>query len=286
MAALRKTPTPTNGGSGVGTNYTTAVDTEIEALWTCVPTFLTSIGGSANAITATSDTALVTGIAAYSRPMAFWLIPTASNTAAVTINIDTAGIVNVVDKDGNGLVAGALVANRLHLIIWDGTQFRVFSSPTPALQPTPAPDIILQEQQSLGVGGGTFTTGSWQLRTLNTVVRNVVAGASLASSILTLPAGTYAVEWSAPANSVSGHMSRLYNVTDSAIIATGSSEYSNTGGNYANTRSEGLFVFTLTATKNIRLEHACGSTQATTGLGEPSGMATEIYSWLRAWKTA
>lgn len=287
MAALRKTPTSTNGGSDVGTTYAQAVDTEIEALWTCAPIFLTTIGGTANAITASSDSALVGAIAAYARPMSFWLTPATTSTSSVKINIDGIGLVDVFDKDGNGLAAGALVAGRQHLITWYGTAFRLFSSPTPAIQSTPAPDIILQEHQPQNTAGGTFTAGAWQTRALNTAVRNVIAGASLSSGVLTLPAGTYCAEWSAPAVNVTGHVTRLFNVTDSLAVANSASvtDYIVGGANVTG-RSVGKVVFTISASKGIRLEHFCLSTQTTNGFGQQANIATEIYSWMNVYKIA
>lgn len=286
MPAVRKTPTSANGGSDVGIPFSTAVDTEIEALWLCAPQFLTSIGGSANAITASSDAALVSPVLAYVRPMAFWLVPASDNTLTVTINIDVVGAKAIVDKDGVSLSAGALKANRLHLLIYDGTSFRIFSSAPPSNPPTPAPDMIAQEQQATSTAGGTFTSGSFVVRALNTVVRNVISGASLSSSLITLPAGTYAVEWSAPGYGCAAHATRLFNATDSAVIETGTSEYSVSAGNVT-TRSMGNAVFTLTSAKVIRLDHQCTSSSSTNGLGRPSTVsAHEVYSWVNIWKVA
>lgn len=286
MTAIRKTPTSANNGSDVGIPYSTAVDNEIEALWLCAPQFLTSIGGTANAITASSDAALVAGISAYARPMTFWLVPASDNTSTVTINIDSVGAKAIVDKDNVSLAAGALKANRLHLLVYDGTSFRIFSSAPPSNPPTPAPDMIVQEQQATGTSAGGFTSGSFVTRALNVAVRNVISGASLATSLITLPAGTYAVEWSSPGYNCNAHASRLFNVTDSAVIESGTSEFTANASNVG-TRSVGTTVFTLSSTKVIRLEHQCGTTVATTGLGRATSIgAHEVYSWVKIWKVA
>lgn len=283
-AAIRKTPTVANGGSDVGTTFTQLLDNEIEALWTVSTGYLTSIGGTANAITASSDTALVAAILAYARPMSFFLVPTANNTTATTINIDSVGVKNIVDKDGNALTSGLLVSGRLHLIIYDGTSFRLFSTAPPSNPPTPAPDIIVREEETTSTAGGTFTSGSYVTRVLNTSVRNVIGGASLASNAVTLPAGTYCVQWSAPGFSCGLHATRLFNVTDSTVIETGTAEDSAVS---AQTRSQGIAVFTLSVAKAIRIEHRCGTTQATNGLGTPTTFAAkEVYTWVNIWKTA
>lgn len=286
-AAKRKTGTVANGGSGSGTPYTDAVDAEVEALWNVSATWLTNVGGSANAITATSDTAQVAAVSGLVRPMAFWLVPISDNTTTATINIDGTGAKNLVDKDNASLAAGALKASRLHLLVYDGTSVRVFSSAPPSNPPTPAPDMIVQEQQATNTAAGGFTSGSFVTRALNTVVRNVISGASLSSNQITLPAGTYAVEWTAPAYQVGGHATRLFNVTDSSVIETGTAERSPAAGGTI-TRSQGLAsVFTLSSSKAIRLEHQCTATQATNGLGIATNIgAHEVYSWVNVWKTA
>lgn len=286
MTAKRQTPTSANGGSDVGVPYADAVNNEVIGLWVCAPQFLTSIGGAANAITASSDAALVSPVLVYVRPMAFWLVPASDNTLTVTINIDGVGAKAIVDKDGVSLSAGALKANRLHLLIYDGTSFRIFSSAPPSNPPTPAPDMIVQEQQASGTAAGGFTSGSFITRALNVALRNVISGASLATSIITLPSGTYAAEWSAPAAGVNLHQTRLFNVTDSAVIETGTSEQSSNTP-IAQTRSVGTAVFTLTSSKNIRLDHQCSTTTATSGLGRAVTFgAHEVYSWVKIWKVA
>lgn len=123
-AAQRKTPDVANGGSGNGTTIAAAIDTEVEALWQCAATWLTSVAGT-NTITATSDTALVVGIAASARPMGFWLVPLNTNTTAVTIAIDGTTAKAIVDQDGNALAASSLIAGRLYKIVYDGTSYRV-----------------------------------------------------------------------------------------------------------------------------------------------------------------
>jgi hypothetical protein len=281
-AAQRKTPTQANGGSDDGVTYTNDVDAEVQALWTVSFGFLVSVGGTGNAITATSDAALVAAIAAYARPMGFYYVPTAANTAAATINIDAVGVISIKDKLGNALAGGEFAVGGLYPLVFDGTNLRAITITSGAANTeTTAPDIILQDQKTSGTAGGTFTSGAYRQRTLTTAVRNVISGASLASNQITLPAGTYYAEWRAPAASVSYHQSRLYNATDSALIAYGSSAYCGAG---VQSGSVGQAVFTLTSSKAIELDHQCSSTEATNGFGLPASFNTEIYAELRIWK--
>lgn len=300
-AAQRKTPTVANGGARDGTDYLNSVDAEIENLWKGAAFgWLTSIGGTGNAITAASDSAVVAAIAAYARPMAFWYQPgsgaggssgTGSNTAAVTINIDGVGTVNVKDQFGNALQGGEFVGGStpgVYPLVWDGTQFRaILVTAGAANRPTTAPNIIAQEQQASGTNGhagASFTAGTYRTRFLTTLVVNTI-GASLASNQITLPAGTYYARWSCPAIAVQYHKTRLYNATDSSVIAYGTAEFSTPAASYAATRSVGTASFTLTSSKAIEVDHRCSSTENTNGFGAACGFGDiEIYTVLELWK--
>ncbi|MBK9322713.1 MAG: hypothetical protein IPM97_07165 [Bdellovibrionaceae bacterium] len=79
-------------------------------------------------------------------------------------------------------------------------------------------ELLIVDEKPANTAGGTFTSGSWQTRTLNTTRFNTIPGASLASNQITLPAGTYYVRAVAPTGepSVWEHKAILYNVTGSA----------------------------------------------------------------------
>jgi hypothetical protein len=281
-AAARKTPTQANGGSDDGVLYTNAVDVEIEALWKVAATWLISVAGTGNAITATSDTTLVAAIAAYARPMAFWYRPVNANTGAVTINIDSKGTINVKDQFSAALQGGEFAVGGTYLLVYDGTNFiAVGITAGSANRPTTAPDVMANETQSSGTNGGTFTSGAYRQRTLNTLVRNNI-GASLASNQITLPAGTYFAQWSCPAFQVGAHKSRLQNITDASTIALGTTAQSSNGNI---TRSDGSAYFTIATSKVIELEHRAGGTGNTNGFGAAVSFGdSEIYSEIRIWK--
>lgn len=92
-----------------GADYADKVAAEIQALWNGTINALTSVSGSANAITAACIVPLATS---YQHGQYFWLVPVADNTGAVTINIDGRGVVNLRDYAGAALVAGDLVTGR------------------------------------------------------------------------------------------------------------------------------------------------------------------------------
>lgn len=70
-------------------------------------------------------------------------------------------------------------------------------------------DVIIEDRKSSGTAGGTFSSGDWRVRTLNTIVYNNGVLESLSSNRFKLPAGTYIIDWEAPANDVLGHKSAL-----------------------------------------------------------------------------
>ena len=156
---------------------------------------------------------------------------------------------------------------------------------TTAAQPFSAQLLHVVDQKSSS-DGGTFTAGSLQTRTLNTVKTNEITGASLAANTITLPAGTYWVEASAPALLVNEHQAYWYNSTDNSTVLIGTAEYSNSTGQYAQTRSFIRGRFTIASGKDFQLKHWCVTTRAGNGFGEGSAWGTSIYADVAIWKIA
>jgi len=145
--------------------------------------------------------------------------------------------------------------------------------------------LHVRDEKASGTAGGTATSGSFQTRVLNTSKVNTIAGAALASNQITLPAGTYYVEASAPAVVCDSHQARLYNVTDSAELVLGTSEFSvNTDS--VQTKSTVTGQFTLTATKVVELQHRVQTTRATNGFGVSHTFGVNVYADVRIWRTA
>lgn len=148
------------------------------------------------------------------------------------------------------------------------------------------PTLYIEDQKASGTHGGPSVAGVWTQRDLNTVVTNSISGASLSSNRITLPAGTYFVEASAPVHMGNNHKVKLYNYTDSADILTGTSEQSAVGDN-CTTRSFLKGVFTLDAVHEIELRHRVAATVATYGFGVASNMGViEVYSQIEIRKIA
>jgi hypothetical protein len=141
--------------------------------------------------------------------------------------------------------------------------------------------LHIRDEKTQGTHGGDAVSGkTFAARTLNTVVTNEITGASLASDTITLPAGTYRIEASAPAYGVDDHKIILYNVSDSALQLAGSSEHSGTG---AQTRSFVRGKFTISSSKNFQIHHATETARGS-GLGRQFSSGVEVYTTVEIWK--
>lgn len=147
--------------------------------------------------------------------------------------------------------------------------------------------LYVQEAQSSGSGLlGPASAGVWNTRSLNATSLNEISGASLSSSQVTLPAGTYYAEGSAPGHYVNGHKARLRNVTDGTTALVGTSEYSGAIDQPSvATRSTVCGRFTINAQKTFELQHYTQSANTGNGFGVQSNSSeVEIYSELKIWK--
>jgi len=100
----------------------------------------------------------------------------------------------------------------------------------------------------------------------------------------TIPAGTYQIYASAPAQDVLAHRIKLYNVTDTSDVLFGTNCYVD-GGNDGNTS----FIsgrFTIASSKAFEIRHRVNRTNNTFGHGVANGFAVEIYTDVQLWKVA
>lgn len=150
------------------------------------------------------------------------------------------------------------------------------------------PLVILQDQKTQNTAGGTFSSGAWRTRDLNTKVLDTASICTLSSNQFTLPAGQYLVTGRAPAVNVDPHQARLWNVTDGALLVSGSSENASGSGatDFIQTSSVIEGAFTLTGTKTIQLQHQCTASQTGNGFGFACNFGPEVYSYLGIRKIA
>jgi hypothetical protein len=136
----------------------------------------------------------------------------------------------------------------------------------------------LVDQKANNTAGGTFTASAWQQRDLQTEYYDTI-GITFGTNTFILPAGTFYIDWSCPADHVQSHQSRLYNVTSAAVVNYGSSEFSLMSTARSQSRSFGSAAITLGATATFKVEHRCTSTRSTEGFGIPCNFGNvEVYT--------
>lgn len=138
---------------------------------------------------------------------------------------------------------------------------------------------IFRDEKTTGTNGGTFTSGSWTTRTLNTTLVTSGSEATLASNQITLYAGSYWMLCRTPAFRVDENQSRLYNVSDSSVVVYGTSAYNKHSDSGTVSDSIINYKFTIASTKTFQIEHKCGDTQTITGFGLATGLSSvEVYT--------
>lgn len=143
-----------------------------------------------------------------------------------------------------------------------------------------------REEQVAGTNGGTFTSGAWQTRTLNTEVSDAGGHGSLSTNQITLAAGTYECEIFAPARAVGFHKARLRNITDGSTTLVGGSFEQGTGSGQT-TMATVFGRFTIAAPKVFEVQHRCQTTGTTTGFGSAATFdEVEVYTTIRLRKVA
>ena len=74
--------------------------------------------------------------------------------------------------------------------------------------------VKISDVKAYNAGGGTFTSGDWRTRDINTEDSDASGICTISSNQFTLEAGTYVINANAPASACSLHFARLYNITD------------------------------------------------------------------------
>ena len=144
---------------------------------------------------------------------------------------------------------------------------------------------VLMDVRSEGQDGGTFTSGQWQVRDLNTEYYDPDGIVTLSSNIFVLQAGYYFIRFSATAHRVGTHKCVLFRESGTqTIFAQGSSERLVTDG--GSNRSEGVWRGQISGTVNLQIRHRCSSTRDNDGLGKASTADEELYTIVEIFKEA
>ena len=143
---------------------------------------------------------------------------------------------------------------------------------------------IIGDEKSAGTDGGGFTSGAWRTRDLNAELSDPDGIVSISSNQFTLAAGSYLVVASAPALGVNNHKLKIYNITDSADVQIGTTEYAH-ASDYSTKRSFVSSRFTISGSKVFEIQHRCETTKSTTGMGRGNSMSVvELFTLVEIYK--
>jgi len=142
--------------------------------------------------------------------------------------------------------------------------------------------VYIKDVKPANTDGGTFTSGAWQTRVLNTLEKSDAAISWIllnGSNQFILDPGTYEIEASAPAVDANNfHKAKLRDITNSLDVLIGSSESAN-GGLNVTTRSQIIGVFVVTNSTVFEIQHQISSTVGGSGFGNASHFGVvEVYT--------
>lgn len=141
--------------------------------------------------------------------------------------------------------------------------------------------IQIQDEKASGTAGGTFTSGAWRTRILNTINHDDTSHATVSNNQITLPAGVYEVDVSVPAAFVNHHKARLQNVSNNETALLGTSERSDIyQGVTTITKSIIRGKIVVISSDVFEVQHYCETTYTNNGFGLAAGISgvNEIYT--------
>jgi len=145
---------------------------------------------------------------------------------------------------------------------------------------------VIADKKAYNVDGGGSSAG-WNDRDLNTELFDPDGIVSISSNQFTLGAGTYIIEFSAPAYRSDRHTAQLYDVTNTAVAQTGKASYASNNNN-AMTNSEGCAYISITSSNTYKIRHNISTALTINGLGvraNTSGIDS-IYTTVKITKIA
>ena len=114
---------------------------------------------------------------------------------------------------------------------------------------------IIADIKASSADGGDFDSGAWRTRDLNTEIADPDGIVSLSNNQFTLGAGSYLIEFSAPACRLASHQTRLYNATTSSEVQIGTSHYAPPSSGHADQTSMGAGRVTITGSTAFEIQH-------------------------------
>ena len=147
--------------------------------------------------------------------------------------------------------------------------------------------ICIEDRKYIGTHGGTFTSGAWRQRDLNTIVQDDTGQALVSGNVVYLPPGNYRCQAHVPASVVDSHVARLIDEASGDALLTGTIQFSfaTIGATKSLTASYIAGKFRLTTNGSVRVEHLCGVTRSDFGFGIASNLTCETYTRMELFRT-
>ena len=190
--------------------------------------------------------------------------------------------------NGNGTITGVSVGGLPDGIV-DTDMLAADSVTAPKIgSKTFTSYAIICDQKGTNTDGGSTSTGTFNVRDLNTELSDADSIVSISSNQFTLQAGTYLLRASAPAYRAERHQIIIWNATDSSLAALGTSEYNLNSSSGATTRSFAVGRVTIGAAKAFEIRHRVGNAKSNDGFGIASNydLQPSIYTIVEIYKEA
>lgn len=143
--------------------------------------------------------------------------------------------------------------------------------------------VYLKDEKATTVASGTFTSGAWRTRTLNTIegAKEIV---SLSSNQFTLGVGHYSIVGYGLAYQVDAHQIKIRDITNSTDEIFGLNAQA-AAGDTTSTVSQLFGTIEVNEMTDFELQHYCQTTRATTGFGlHNQNPEIEIYAQVKITK--
>ena len=136
----------------------------------------------------------------------------------------------------------------------------------------------LRDEKTANTDGGGSSAGTYNVRAINTEKTTEITGASLATNVITLPAGTYDIIVTACAWDITHNKMGLWNKDNSSFVIIGQNQYSRGTLDHGNLALlHGQFI--IAAETDFEIHHYTNAAVSTNGLGRKmNDGSVEIYT--------
>jgi hypothetical protein len=147
----------------------------------------------------------------------------------------------------------------------------------------PSLSAVISDTRAVGTDGGTFNSGAWRTRELNTEDNDPHGLVSISSSAFTLGTGTFRVWASAPAYGCGSHQIRLRKTSGTPATI----KYGNSARSEDDPTISQLVATQVEGGQTYEIQHRCETSQATNGFGIANSFdGVEVYCQVHIEKIA